>query len=584
MERKSAYMVLELKNGKARSYLRIKHNNFFRDFEYENTNDVLINIENIYKKEELKIIACMICNIDKDEKLMTKLWLDHDIVPYFKKIKKEIATEEFEKYAKKIRDDFDENHCNLIKVKNSKVCVHDFLVDIETYNSMYDEHVVNLFENIIADFKKDKIKMAFINSTTQGGGVALMRHALIRFFNLYDLNIGWYNVKGDKKVFEITKKKFHNVLQGVYSKGFELSNEDKKLYNDWTKENFEEFKDFFKRHDVIVIDDPQPSGLIPYIKKENPNCRIIYRSHIQIDTTLVDKKGEVAYDTWNFIYNNVKHCDLFIPHPIEHFVPANVDRKKVIHMPATTDPFDGLNKKLSENDMRYYFDIFNKILEETGQKPMSFDDEYFVQIARFDPSKGIPDVLESYKLLREKLNKKGVKKYPKLVLAGNGAHDDPEGMIIFNKVLLILRQEEFIDIADDIKVAIIPFRDQILNTILSKSYALMQLSHKEGFEIKVTEGLMESKPVIVYNSGGIPLQVLNEENGFVIEKGDIGKVSDKMLELWIDKKLYKDMVLATSLYYREFLTMPNAMKWLYMANMLHNEKKVETLDNMIKRK
>jgi hypothetical protein len=37
-----------------------------------------------------------------------------------------------------------------------------------------------------------KIKVAFFSSTPQGGGVALMRHALVRFARLMGVDLTWY--------------------------------------------------------------------------------------------------------------------------------------------------------------------------------------------------------------------------------------------------------------------------------------------------------------------------------------------------------------------------------------------------------
>jgi hypothetical protein len=37
-----------------------------------------------------------------------------------------------------------------------------------------------------------KIKVAFFSSTPQGGGVALMRHAIIRFARVMGLDVTWY--------------------------------------------------------------------------------------------------------------------------------------------------------------------------------------------------------------------------------------------------------------------------------------------------------------------------------------------------------------------------------------------------------
>lgn len=45
--------------------------------------------------------------------------------------------------------------------------------------------------------RSNKTKIAFFSSTPQGGGVALMRHALVRFARLMGVDLTWY---GEYKV------------------------------------------------------------------------------------------------------------------------------------------------------------------------------------------------------------------------------------------------------------------------------------------------------------------------------------------------------------------------------------------------
>jgi hypothetical protein len=47
--------------------------------------------------------------------------------------------------------------------------------------------------------KANKTKIAFFNSTPQGGGVALMRHALIRFLRLVGVSCEWYDSNHHQK-------------------------------------------------------------------------------------------------------------------------------------------------------------------------------------------------------------------------------------------------------------------------------------------------------------------------------------------------------------------------------------------------
>lgn len=63
-------------------------------------------------------------------------------------------------------------------------------------------------------------------------------------------------MKPDPKVYEITKRKFHNVLQGV---SFDpLTDADKKCYERWGRANLEKyFKGEVVQANVIVLDDPQ---------------------------------------------------------------------------------------------------------------------------------------------------------------------------------------------------------------------------------------------------------------------------------------------------------------------------------------
>jgi alpha,alpha-trehalose phosphorylase (configuration-retaining) len=61
-----------------------------------------------------------------------------------------------------------------------------------------------------------------------------------------------------------------------------------------------------------VLDDPQMPGLIPLIRKVRPEIPIIYRSHIEIRSDLVEKEGSPQQEVWQYLWNNIQHADLFI--------------------------------------------------------------------------------------------------------------------------------------------------------------------------------------------------------------------------------------------------------------------------------
>jgi len=418
-------------------------------------------------------------------------------------------------------------------------------------------------------------KLVFFNSTAQGGGVALMRHALIPLFRLLRVDAHWYILHPSKAAFDVTKTKFHNVLQAVADKDVELTLEDKRFYNVWIKENAEKFEPVFRQADVIVIDDPQPSGLIPYIRQANPRAKVIYRSHIQIVASLANQPHTPQHTSWIFIWKNAKEADCYVSHPMREFIPANVPEKKVVMMPATTEPLDGLNKPLTEEQMAEYLNYFNRVLFDEKQQPLDGNRPYIAQIARFDPSKGFPDVVESYRKVREMLKGEN-RPVPQLVLAGNGSIDDPDGLPLYNAIMELLRSERYADLASDVKVARLPHMDQLLNTLLRKCTVALQLSHKEGFEVKVTEALMKGKPVIAYRAGGIPLQIQEGMNGYLVEVGDTAQVARHLYDLLTNDDLYHNMSMAAPyLVSKDYHTVPNALCWLFLAVYLLEHEKIE---------
>ena len=525
--------------------------------------EVLNCLKQATQQRQLQFVAASFRENDQLKNMISRLWLQEDIVPYA--IRRQDAAHQLtlEDLVKDVVSRFDENNivCPALSATH-EVQVAE-LVTLEDYRKAASQEDFALVQELAHAFQGKKL--VFINATPRGGGVALMRHALIRLLRLLHVDAHWYVLLPKKEAFDITKPKFHNVLQAVAAPGTELTQEDKAIYDAWLKENASAFEDVFREAHVIVIDDPQPAGLIPYIKQANPDAKIIYRSHIQIVGRLASQAGTPQHTTWNFLWEKIQLADYFVSHPLKMFIPDNVPAEKIFYMPATTDPLDGLNKPLTEDQMSTYLKLFNALLLQEGQTPLDEQRPYIVQIARFDPSKGIPDVLEAYRKLRDMLEKQH-KPIPQLVIAGNSSIDDPDGIPVYNLVWRILQSELYTDFADDVKVMRLPHRDQILNTLLRKSEVVLQLSIKEGFEVKVTEALMKGKPVVAYRVGGIPLQIEDGITGHLVEVGDTTQVAQHLYDLLTDKSKYQRMsTAATELAGKDYLTIPNAICWLYLA-------------------
>lgn len=68
---------------------------------------------------------------------------------------------------------------------------HIDMVTLQDYKNSVDEPTWTSSMVFAASLKRRGTKIAFFNSTPQGGGVALMRHALTRFFRTLEIDCKW---------------------------------------------------------------------------------------------------------------------------------------------------------------------------------------------------------------------------------------------------------------------------------------------------------------------------------------------------------------------------------------------------------
>ncbi|KAH8646841.1 hypothetical protein BX600DRAFT_476998 [Xylariales sp. PMI_506] len=422
--------------------------------------------------------------------------------------------------------------------------------------------------------KQRKVKIAFFSSTPQGGGVALMRHALVRFSKLAGVDLMWYVPKPRPGVFRSTKN-MHNILQGVAKPDQRLTAEEQNTIRGWIQDNARRYW-LMERGplrppaeggaDVIIIDDPQMPGLIPIIKDLTPDRPVLYRSHIQIRSDLVAQAGSPQAEVWEFLWNDIQRADMFISHPIPQFVPYTVPRDTVAYLPATTDWLDGLNKPLNEWDSSYYGNNYNLQCDAHQMTQLDYPKrKYIVQIARFDPSKGIDTVIDSYAEFRKLMEAAGEKDIPQLVIAGNASIDDPDANMVYDEALDQIGTK-YPNLADDISVMRLDANDQLLQMLIAKAHVVLQLSTREGFEVKVSEALHAGRPVIATRAGGIPLQVKDGEDGFLVEPGDYQAVAARLRDLFMDTELWERASRAASSGVSDEVSTPgNALAWYYLA-------------------
>lgn len=331
------------------------------------------------------------------------------------------------------------------------------------------------------------------NATYYGGGVAEMLSSLTLLMNSLGIKTEWRVLQGTPDYFGITKR-IHNALQGGE---FDLTDLKTEIYEHVVFENA--IRNHLD-HDVVIIHDPQPLPLIQHYRKTSP---WIWRCHLDLTNP--------HRQTWEYLRPFIERYDAVILSGDEY--RQELTPPQLVFMPAI-NPFNLKNRELSAQEMD----------ERLAHYRIPTDLPLVVQISRFDRWKDPAGVIEAFKLARREVD-------CTLVLLGNFADDDPEGVELYES-LLEHRDE---------RIMILPHGDDtaLVNTLQRRAAVVLQKSLREGFGLTVTEAMWKGAPVIGGKVGGICRQIVDGENGFLVSSVD--EAAARIVQLLRDDGLCRQM-------------------------------------------
>jgi len=339
-----------------------------------------------------------------------------------------------------------------------------------------------------------------VNSTFIGGGVAEILDSLVPLMNDVGIAADWRTLHGTPDFFTITKK-FHNALQGD---SINLSAIKKQLYVQ-TNETFCSYCHI--DDDCVIVHDPQPLPIIKFYKKTQP---WIWRCHVDL--------SEPNKELWEYLKTFILRYDMVILSS-EKYKKEDLPVEQRIISPSI-DPLSLKNKELSEGD----------ILKYVRKSGIPMDKPIITQVSRMDQWKDPEGLLDVFQLVREKVD-------CRLVYCYDLALDDPEGADIYARVQ---RKAGRLVEKGDVKF-VMGNNDILVNAIQRFSTVIAQNSIREGFCLAVTEALWKEKPVVATNVGGIPLQVKDRQNGFLVEPRDTKSFADRLIQILQNPDMAKQM-------------------------------------------
>ncbi len=377
--------------------------------------------------------------------------------------------------------------------------------DADHYLELLAPETASRLTAIADQFRTESV--VHINSTAYGGGVAEILHSLVPLSNALGINTQRAVITpNNPRFFDVTKR-IHNMLQGAEG---ELSDEELDIYYDCLDEIAADVKEIDLTADVWFFHDPQLLPLGRLLDRVTAGTKL-WVVHIDLTAPnpwLMDRLMPLtrAYD--------VMVCSL------DDYAPADAPLDTGIFIaPPAIDPFAPKNCEMP----RHKAADIARALGIDVSRPL------VTQVSRFDFWKDPWGVIDAYRLAK--------KTHPDLQLALLGlsqANDDPEGEQVLRSV------NEHADGDPDIHMFFSPCNlpatnDEIVNALQTHSRVLVQKSTREGFGLTVSEGMWKGKPLIGGNVGGIRLQIVDGESGYLVENAI--QAGERIAQLLGDEQL-----------------------------------------------
>jgi len=347
---------------------------------------------------------------------------------------------------------------------------------LAAYAEVVGEAVIRQLERLAEPLQGKRI--VHVNSTRAGGGVAEILAKMVPLMQELGMDASWEVIEGNPDFFQCTKS-FHNALQGD---PVDIPDRLLRVYEEVNQQTAAVLRDKLADADFVMIHDPQPAPLLHFVGQRKGKW--IWRCHIdasrpQRSVWRYVRKWVVDYDASVFSLADFTQA---LPHP-QYVIPPSID------------PLSDKNRDLTPQEVAAVFSRF-------GLDP---DRPLILQVSRYDRFKDPVGVIQAFRMARRYVP--GLQ----LVLAGGGATDDPEGEAVLAEVHAAANGDP------DIHVLVLPPDAHVtINALQRAADIVLQKSLKEGFGLTVSEAMWKEKPVIGGNVGGIRLQVIDYQTGFLV--------------------------------------------------------------------
>jgi trehalose synthase len=312
-----------------------------------------------------------------------------------------------------------------------------------------------------------------VNASRYGGGSAEILARLVPMLQDLGIDAAWEVIVGDPD-FYATVRTLESAVAGEEQP---VSDAMLRSYEETAAVNASKFS---LEADLAMVHDLAP---LPLIRHRPGRGRWVWRSHADLSAT--------PRRVWYLLRRDIERYDAAV-FSLPRFAQRLRIPSLIIH--PSVDPLSEKNRDLTRREVQ-------QVLDRLG---IPQDKPILLQVAPYARTKDPMGVIQAYRL---------AKKYVdcRLVLAGGGAADNPEGSAVLGEVQTAAARDP------DIHPLILPpDAAQEINALQRAAAIVVQKPLQEDFGLTVAEAMWKGKPVIGSFAGGIPVQVIFEVTGFTV--------------------------------------------------------------------
>ena len=425
-----------------------------------------------------------------------------------------------------------------VLVSERPVDLREVLLQPRPFDALNDQLRTDALERL--RLAREEARAAFagrtiwwINSTSQGGGVAEMLRTLLPYWLGSGIDTRWLVLTAPTAFFRFTKR-LHSLLHGLPERP--PGARDRAIYEWVTHSVASKARSFVREGDVVILEDPQTAGLVEEMKQHG--ALVIWRSHVGPD----DGCPGAVEVAWEFLLPFIEAADAFV-FTRRHYIPSSLEGLRSIVLPPAIDPLSAKNQPLVAADAEAILQrcglararrpvgetrvplLDGRVVEVRRRcrvmreeaAPRLDRERLVVALARWDWLKDPVGIVRGF---AEHV------RHPRarLIVAGpatSAIADDPGARMVLQATHaawrdMSARQRRRVDVVT-LPMVDLDENALMVNALQRKAEVVVKKSVQEGFGLGVTEGLWKARPVVASRVGGHRDQIEDHRTGLLID-------------------------------------------------------------------